>query len=272
MDAVFALLPVWVIKIAWPFFRILAAFSIAPLFGDAVVPVRARIAGAFVLAVAVLPALANAPTVDPLSAQGIALVFEQIVIGALFGLVFHLVLGAFMTGGFLIASQLGFAMAVMNDPQNGTSSDVVTQFLYLLFVLLFFSMDGHLLVVQVVFTSFRAWPVGHAFNLNSLRDFAYMIGWMLSAALLLALPTVFATMVVQVGMGLLGRAVSQLNIYSLGFSVTMIVGILVVSHLVFAVPGHYAHMTERALDFLAREMGSTAGPAGAVGAVGAAHG
>ncbi|WP_206995190.1 flagellar biosynthetic protein FliR [Trinickia mobilis] len=262
MDAVFALLPVSVIKIAWPFFRILAALSIAPIVGDAIVPVRARIAASFLLAAAVLPALADAPAIDPLSAQGIALVFEQILIGALFGLVFHLVLGAFMTGGFLIASQLGFAMAVMNDPQNGTSSDVVTQFLYLLFVMLFLSMDGHLLVVQVVFTSFKAWPVGNGLNVASLRDFAYMIGWMLSAALLLALPTVFATMVVQVGMGLLGRAVAQLNVYSLGFSVTMIVGLLVVSHLVFAVPGHYAHMTERALDFLAREMGAAAGVTG----------
>jgi flagellar biosynthetic protein FliR len=263
MDAVFALLPVWVVKVAWPFFRILAALSIAPILGDAVVPVRARVAAAFVLAVAVLPALANAPAVDPLSARGIELVFEQILIGALFGLVFHLVLSAFMTGGFLISSQLGFAMAVMNDPQNGTSSDVVTQFLYLLFVMLFLSMDGHLLVVQVVFTSFRAWPVGHAFDLLPLRDFTYMTGWMLSASLLLALPTVFATMVVQVGMGLLGRAVSQLNVYSLGFSLTMIVGLVVVSHLVFAVPAHYAHMTARALDFLSREMSSTAATAGA---------
>ncbi|KWB79400.1 flagellar biosynthetic protein FliR [Burkholderia ubonensis] len=259
MDVFFALLPTWIVKLAWPFLRILSALIVSPVLGDMNMPLRARVATALVIAFTALPAITGSPVVDPLSIHGIALVAEQILIGALFGLMFHLVLSAFMAGGFVIASQFGFAMAVINDPQNGTSFDVISQFLYVLFTMLFLAMDGHLLVVQVVYASFHAWPVGSGLSDASLTEFVRLVAWTLSAAVMLALPTVFAATVVQIGMGFIGRAVPSLNVFQLAFSLSIIVGLFTLGHLVYTIPEQYARMTEHLLACIGRQFGASHG-------------
>ena len=106
----------------WPFFRFAAALAVAPVLGEALVPVRARMLLALVLAVAVQPALPPPPQVDPVSLHGVVLVFEQVLVGGMIGLAFHLVLAALTLFGVLASSQMGLAMAMLNDPVSGTPS------------------------------------------------------------------------------------------------------------------------------------------------------
>jgi len=119
----------------WPFFRFAAALAVAPVLGEALVPVRARMLLALVLAVAVQPALPPPPQVDPVSLHGVVLVFEQVLVGGMIGLAFHLVLAALTLFGVLASSQMGLAMAMLNDPVSGTPSDAVSALVYVVFVL-----------------------------------------------------------------------------------------------------------------------------------------
>jgi flagellar biosynthetic protein FliR len=227
----------------WPFFRFGAALAVAPVFGEAVLPVRARLLLALVLAVAVQPALPPAPEVDPVSLHGVLLVFEQVLVGAMIGLAFHLVLSALTVFGTLASTQLGLSMAMLNDPVGGTSSDAVSALVYVVFVLLFFALDGHLLVTHVAARSFHVWPVG-AVSLHglALQGLALGVGWIFAAALMLALPLVFAAMAVQFGAGLLNRVAPTLNLFVLGFSVTIVFGLLLLLLLVPSLPGHVQRM------------------------------
>src|SRR6185295_4747770 len=130
----------------------------------------------------------------------------------------HLCLAAITVFGYLVSSQMSLSMAVMNDPLNGTSSDVVSSLLSVLCLMVFFAIDGHLMLTGVVGASFRAWPVGAGLDALTLQTVVANIAWVFSAALLLAVPVVFSTLVVQIGFGFLNRIAPSLNLFSLGFS------------------------------------------------------
>jgi len=244
----------------WPFCRILAALSIAPFLGDALLPMRMRVAAAFALAIALLPVfIGKLPAIDPFSLSGVAATAEQAVIGLSIGLAFYLVLAVLQVLGYLISSQMALSMAVMNDPGNGQSSDVLSNLLYLFAALLFFAMDAHLVLAQVVVDSFRHWPVGGGLPVGALHSLALSGGWVLSAAILLALPAVFATFVVQVGFGLINRVAPALNLFSLGFPLVTLFGLVSLGLTIRFIPDNYVRLSSQVLDLLGRLMGGAHG-------------
>jgi flagellar biosynthesis protein FliR len=254
MEQVFAELRPLTGSVLWPFCRILAAFMSAPVLGEAMVPMRARVMLALVLAVVVLPALPAGPAgpaIEPLSLQGSVVMAEQILIGGMLGFVFHLVLSALLIFGATVSSQMGLSMAQINDPVNGQSSDVVSSLMAVVFILLFFSVDGHIVITHVLVKSFRIWPMGSlAFDASALKRLAFALAWMFSAALALALPVVFATLVLQIGLGFLNRAAPALNLFALGFSITTMFGLLLLTLLMPSLPEHYNRMIRYVLDLL----------------------
>lgn len=234
----------------WPFCRIMAMLVVAPVIGEASVPLTIKALLSMVLAIILIPSVQMAVPIDPMSLRGVVATIEQAVIGGLMGLAFHLSMSAILTLGFLVSSQMGLSMAVMNDPLNGTSSDVISSMLSILSILAFFSMDGHLVLIGVVGASFQAWPVGGGWSALGLQTVALNVAWVFSAALLLAMPVVFATLVVQVGFGFLNRVAPTLNLFSLGFSVITLFGLFVLSQVVRFVPDHYVRLTNRVLEML----------------------
>ncbi|HGL4260740.1 flagellar biosynthetic protein FliR [Burkholderia dolosa] len=234
--------------IFWPFCRIAAALAASPILGEVMVPVRIRLLIALILALVVQPGIPTTPAIDPLSLAGVAAVAEQVLIGGLLGFMFHFVLSALQIFGAIASSQMGLSMAQINDPMNSQMGDVLTSVMYVVFILLFFGVDGHLILAHVMARSFAVWPVGSfAFDLGTLKHLAFAVGWIFSAAVALALPVVFATLVVQVGLGLLNRAAPALNLFALGFSVTTMFGLLLLTLLLPSLPAHYGRMVEHVL-------------------------
>lgn len=244
-------LPALVATVMWPFCRFLAAFAAAPVLGEVMVPMRARALAALALALVTQPGLPQGPALDPFSVAGIAVMAEQILIGGMLGFAFHLVLSGLLLLGTLVSSQMGLSMAVMNDPINGAASDAMSSLLYTLFVLLFFAVDGHLVLTQVLARSFDIWPVGGVgMAAASLEQLVHGVGWIFSVALMLALPVVFAIMVIQMGMGFLQRVAPSLNLFSLGFSITTVFGLVLMAALVPALPEHFGRMMAHVLGLL----------------------
>jgi flagellar biosynthetic protein FliR len=254
MDQLYSQMMPMLTALWWPFCRIMAMFSMAPVIGDGMVQVTVRILLALVLSIVMLPLTQGGVAVDPLSLHGVVATIEQAVIGGVLGLAFHFSVAAIGVLGFLVSSQVGFSMAVMNDPMNGTQSDVISAMLSVLSIMVFFGMDGHLLLAGVIGASFHAWPVGHGYGPLLLQTVAYNSAWIFAAAMLLAIPIVFSTLVVQLGFGFLNRVAPSLNLYSLGFSVITIFGLLMLAQIVRFVPQHYIGMTGRVLDMLQHQM------------------
>jgi len=239
----------------WPFVRAMALLSAAPVLGEAMVPVTVRVLVSLVLAVMMAPVVgAQNAGIDPISMNGVAVTIEQAVIGGVLGLAFHFAMAVIGVLGYVVSSQMGFSLAVMNDPLNGTSSDVVSAMLTMLAIIIFFGIDGHLVITGVLGASFKAWPLGGGYNALLLQTVAWNVAWIFSAAMLLAIPVVFSALVVQLGFGFLNRVAPTLNLFALGFSVITIFGLMMLGQVVRFIPQHYIRMTGRVLDMIQQQM------------------
>jgi flagellar biosynthetic protein FliR len=245
----------WLQLLWWPFARTMALLAFAPIFGDATVPMRVRVILALTLAVVALPSVATQVTpVNALSLTAVALTLEQIAIGAVLGLGLQFAATALNIFGFLSASQTSLAMAMLNDPVHGSSSDALSLLALLLGMLLFFLLDVHLLVAGILAASFDAWPVGQSLARLQLQTVAYNVGWVFAAAFLLATPIIFSAMLVQLGFGFMARISPSLNIFALGFSVVTLFGLAMLAFMLRHIPAHYLQMTQRTLDMLTQLM------------------
>lgn len=253
MELVGFLLPL-INALWWPFARIMALLSTAPVLGEGSVPVPVRALLSVALSFVMLPVTKGGAMPDPFSLAGVVAMGEQAVIGAVIGLALQFAMAVVTMLGFLASSQIGFSMAQMNDPVNGQASDVVSGLMSLVAILVFFGIDGHLVLMGVVGQSFKAWPVGAGYAPMLLEAVALNLAWVFSAAVLLALPIVFSTMVVQIGFGFLNRVAPSLNLFSLGFSLVTIFGLLMLVQVVRFIPEHYVAMTNQILEMLAEQM------------------
>jgi len=238
----------------WPFCRIMAIFTLAPLLNHKAFTKQARFLLALSLTIALGGALPDAPDVDPLSAQGALLTLEQIVFGLILGLAMQLVFTIFTIVGEVVATQMGMSMARLNDPVNGVASSIIYQVYFVLLAFLFFAVDGHLLTVVVLFKSFAYWPVGSGLSYFSFERMIGAISWVFSAAMMLSLPMVFCTFLVQFCFGLLNRISPTLNLFSLGFPISIIVGLLCIYFTLPGLPESYVKLTRELLDTIEQMM------------------
>lgn len=217
----------WVASFILPLFRVAAVLMSMPVFGTTLVPTRVRLYFALAITVVIAPGLPPMPPVNALDLSGLMLIAEQILIGALMGFSLQLFFQAFVVAGQIISIQMGMAFASMIDPTNGVNTAVIGQFLTMLVTLLFLAMNGHLVVFEVLTESFTTLPVGSALLVNHFWEIAGRLGWVLGAAMVLVLPAITALLVVNIAFGVMTRAAPQLNIFSIGFPLTLVLGMVI---------------------------------------------
>ena len=240
----------WVASFMLPLFRVAAVLMTMPVFGTTLMPTRVRLYFALAITVVIVPGLPPMPKVEALDLSALLLIGEQIIIGALFGMALQLLFQAFVVAGQIIAIQMGLAFASMVDPANGVNVTVISQFLTMLVTLLFLAMNGHLVVFEVLTESFTTLPVGGGLIVNHFWDLAGRMGWVLGSALLLVLPAVTALLVVNIAFGVMTRAAPQLNIFSIGFPLTLVLGLFIVWVGLADILNQYQPLASEALQLL----------------------
>ncbi|HDR2158410.1 TPA: flagellar biosynthetic protein FliR [Enterobacter cancerogenus] len=236
------------LALVFPFFRILAFLHFCPVLDNRAFSRRIKTVLALALAVIITPMLPEKMLMSELmSMRTLLLIGEQLLWGLLFGIAMQLVFVALQTAGHILSMNMGLGMAMMNDPVNGSSTTVISQMIYTFCGLLFFVMDGHLLVVTILYKGFTWWPIGQAINQPTLLLVVQSLGWIMSSATLIAIPTTFVMLIVQGGFGLLNRVSPTLNLFSLGFPISMLFGLLCISMMMTNIPDHYLNLTNEIL-------------------------
>lgn len=208
----------------WPFIRISGLFMIMPVLGSSQIPARVRIGLALLITLVIAPSMDQMPVVDPLSLDSIAIVLQQLIIGVAMGLLVLMAFNAVTVAGESIAITMGLGFALMNDPQNGAQVPVVSQFYLVLATLLFLSLDAHHAILILLHNSFTLLPVGAALPSDSIWQLLVWASTIFYGALALAIPALAAMLTVNITIGIITRAAPQLNIFSVGFPITMTVG------------------------------------------------
>lgn len=210
----------------WPFVRLLALFSSAPIIGDRSVPARVKIALAIACAILVVPTLSDAPTSPPFSGDGLMLLVQQVLVGVAIGLGMRFVFAAVELAGDMIGMQMGLSFATFIDPQNSTQTPIVGSFLGIIAALILLALNGHLLMIAALIDSFHMVPISAQPELAlSVGRIVALGGEIFRIGLHLSLPVLATLLVLNLAMGVLSRAAPQLNIFAVGFPLTILAGL-----------------------------------------------
>lgn len=211
----------------WPFIRIGGMLFAVPVFGTRMMPVRIRIAFTLVLTAVIAPLLPTPPPIDIISLTGLLTTVQELIIGLMMGFVLQMVFSALVMAGEQIAMSMGLGFASLVDPANGVNVPVISQFYVIVASLFFLAMNGTMLITETLVQSFQLLPVGTGWLGKD--TFWTLVNWgsqMFIAAIMIALPIVTTLLVTYMALGVMTRAAPQLNIFSVGFPVTMMLGFI----------------------------------------------
>jgi flagellar biosynthesis protein FliR len=218
---------VWLSQFFWPLVRILALIAVAPVLGNRAVPVRVKVGLAIMITICASPVLPAPPRIAIDSYAGFALLAREILIGISLGFAVRIVFAAIEMAGELVGLQMGLSFAGYIDPVAGGTGNVISRFFGTISVLMFLAINGHLLIIYGVIESFNALPISlDGSYLTEGRRLALAGADLFRIALTIALPFVLLMLLVNLAMGVMSRVAPQLNVFAIGFPITLTVGLV----------------------------------------------
>jgi flagellar biosynthesis protein FliR len=242
-----ALINSWIISLLWPLTRVLGVIATAPILSDRAIPMRIKLGFGLVITLVIIPTLPEIPRFEIFSLQGLLILVQQLIIGLAMGFSIRLVFAAVGVAGQLIAMTMGLGFATFFDPQTQGQNTATSQFLTILLMLIFLSLDGHLMMVSALVNSFVSMPIATEAATINPEKIAMWGETIFSTGVLLALPAVTALLVTNMALGILTRTAPQLNLFGIGFPLTLSIGFLV---LALALSGMLTPMKKIAQDGL----------------------
>lgn len=217
----------WLSPIIWPFLRVLAVFTSAPVLSSRAFPMRAKIGLSLLVALAIQASLPEAPVVSFNDPAALAVVIQQVVIGLSIGFAVRLVFAAVELAGEVVGFQMGLNFAAFFDPSMNSQSSAVARFFAQIASLLFVVMNGHLMVMMAVTQSFVAFPVSpHFLDALAAMQLQNLGAELFASAMWIALPMVGILLFTNMALGIISRVSPQMNIFAIGFPITLVVGIV----------------------------------------------
>jgi len=224
-----AQIDIWLATLIFPLTRILSMIASAPVLGNKQVPVRVKIGLSALLAIIIAPTIASMPPVAIGSPQGLLIMIQQIIIGVAMGFTMRLIFTAVEMAGELAGLQMGLGFASFFDPINASYTPVVARWLGIIAVLAFLAMNGHLHILSALAESFRTLPIGSMLPTKGFYDVASWGGSIFAYALQISLPILAALLITNIALGILTRAAPQLNLFAIGFPITLAIGFFVLA-------------------------------------------
>lgn len=219
--------------------RIGATFIAAPVFGNVSLPLQVRVTLAGAIGFIVLAAHPITPPAQIFATTTFLSIAAEALVGLAIGFVLQIAFAAPMIGAEVIGGAMGLAFAQSVDPQNGRSSPALGQFFSIIVTLIFLSVDGHLVLVEMIVKSYDALPPGQAWlGAERLRAIAFFGGYAFLAGLLLALPVGFLLLCLNIVVGMISRAAPALNLFSVGMPASVLVGVAALA-IAFPAMGDY---------------------------------
>ncbi|MCC5825484.1 flagellar biosynthetic protein FliR [Alkalimonas sp.] len=239
-----------------PMARVSGVFMIMAGLGTRNVPMRIRVLLIVSLTFMIMPVIPPVPNPELMSFRMVLQVMQQVTIGFAIGFMTLIFINTFIVAGQVLATQSGLAFASMVDPASGISVPAIGQFYLILATLLFFIFDGHLITIQMLVMSFDTLPIVDAWwSVLQIWAIIEFSGWMFATALSITLAPIIAMLVVNLSFGIMTRAAPQLNIFAIGFPITMLSGLLILWLTLDTFLIHYGIQWQMTLDYTCRVIG-----------------
>ena len=205
-----------------------SAFVVSsPLFGAPQIPNQLKILFSLSLVIATLP-LINKSNLSIDSSKIIEIAIREVLVGLVLGLFIRLLFTSVSIGGELVSFSMGLNSAQVFNPMMGTHSNIMDQLYSILILLLFLGLNGHHMLLEGWLQSFKFLPInGFNVNIPSFGEVTLLGGEIIEIGFKIAGPIVITAFCLNLVMGVLGRAVPQINILVTSFPVAFLIGVLV---------------------------------------------
>jgi flagellar biosynthetic protein FliR len=216
----------WLTPVIWPFLRALALLASLPVFSQRAVPMRVKVGLALFIAFAAQPSL---PAISPVALdtpEAMLRVVQQVLIGVSLGFAVRLVFAAVELGGELVGLQMGLNFAGFFDPVTASQGTATARFFGTMVSFLFILVNGHLVIISALVRSFDVFPVGDE-PFGFIRQATPHV-WgaeLFTLGLWVALPLIGMLLFVNLVLGVISRVAPQISIFSVGFPITLSVGL-----------------------------------------------
>ena len=229
--------------------RVGAAFIAAPVFSAVSIPLAVRVTLSGAIGVLVLATHNVAPPAQIFGLATILSVAAEALVGFAIGFILQIAFAAPMIASEVIGTSMGIGFASAIDPQNGRSTPALGNFLSVLMTLLFLSVNGHLVLVDMLVRSYAVLPPGGAWlSPDRLKDIAFFGGYTFAAGLLLALPVGFLLLCLNMIVGMVSRAAPSLNLFAIGLPASLAVGVVALALAMPAMGDYMLVIVQEGLD------------------------
>jgi flagellar biosynthetic protein FliR len=200
-----------------------------PVIGERFVPVRVRIVLSGVIALALMPVVNVGASSFPQSgAATMALIGQEALLAFGIALIGRIMFATMQFAGQIAGEQMGFGLVNAIDPTGSSQISVVAELQYLMAILLFFAMNLHHPILRLIAWSFEVLPPGTAVATASASALMLDLGGvMFSLAVGFAMPIIVVVFAINLGLGMIGRAVPQINVFMESFPLRIIAGVAV---------------------------------------------
>jgi flagellar biosynthetic protein FliR len=224
----FSLDPVVTLTFIFALMRISLVLFLMPFFGGHTLPATVKAALCLTLTLALWPRLPLVGAEMPGHPFALAVMLAgELLLGLTLGLVVRFIFAAIQTGGQLIGFQMGFAMVNVVDPDSGASEAVTAHFMYMVSLLTFLAVNGHLYLLSGLMKSFDLLPPGAILVTPRLADQIFALsGQIFVLAIQIGAPVIAAIILVDLALALISRASPQMNVLIIGFPLKIGVGFL----------------------------------------------
>jgi flagellar biosynthetic protein FliR len=215
----------WVSRLWWPVLRVGGFVLAAPVASETVIPAFVKILMSLSLAFLMAPLVQIPAALSIFSAAGALAAVQEILIGVAIGMVVQLTFEALTFAGQTISLSMGLGFATLVDPQRGANTTVLGQMFMIFGILTYLAINGHLVLLGALAESFHNLPIGAAhIDRNFFLSVAVWGARVFETGLLIALPAVIALVIVNLALGVVTRAAPQLNLFGIGFTITLLCG------------------------------------------------
>ncbi|HAT7071885.1 TPA: flagellar biosynthetic protein FliR [Legionella pneumophila] len=213
----------------WPMVRIGGLMLTVPVLSSALLPARIKILFVFTLSCVCFTYVPYNLSFENFNGLYPVYLVQELLLGLLMGFVLQIVFQVFILGGQIISMQAGLGFAVMVDPTSNASVPLISQLYLMVTTLIFLALNGHLAILETLIESFRIMPIGKSSLDPSIVWSTIMFsGWMFKEAVLISIPAILSLLIVSLSFGVMARVAPQLNLFSLGFPITLLMGFVII--------------------------------------------
>lgn len=216
-------LPIYLLLLMISSLRIGAFLVASPFFGSRMVPLTVRIVFAIAFGIGLVSHLKFPPVEFLVGVKLVPIIFQELFIGIACGLVLNILFSSVILAGEKIAATSGLAFAAQIDPTSGAQSPVISQIFQLFLLILFFTVNGHLIVFELFYKSYEMVPIGSFYNFKDVvKEAINSTNSIYQNAVIIVLPIVSILFFMNLGIGFITKSAPQLNLFSFGFPLTIL--------------------------------------------------